>query len=344
MAEKKAAGITFDQVMGDLRAGHFAQVYVLMGEESYYIDQITDYIAANALSEEERDFNQTVVFGADVTSGQVADMARRYPMMAKRQVVIVKEAQNIRNWDRLESYLEKPQPTTVLVIAYKNGTISGKSKIVSRAQKIGVVFESKKKRDYELPVFIESYLKSKQCTIDYKSTLMIAEHIGADLSRLTSELDKVVLSMPETGDRRVTPEVVEQQIGISKDFNGYELRSAIAERNVLKANRILKYFYNNPKTGNAFMLIPILFSYFQNLMLAYYAPNKSNENELAKWLDLRSGWAAREYILGMRNYSGMKVMQIIGKIRETDAKSKGLDNPNTPVGELLKELVFFILH
>ena len=344
MAEKKATGTTFDTVMRDLRAGIFAPVYVLMGEESYYIDLVTDYIAEHALREEERDFNQTVVFGADVNAGQVADMARRYPMMAERQVVIVKEAQNIKNWDRLESYLEKPQPATVLVIAYKNGKIDGRKKILTIAQKAGVVFESKKKRDYELPSFIEAHLREKGCTIDNKSAQMIAEHIGADLSRLASELDKVVLSMSENEPKKVTPEIVERQIGVSKDFNGFELRSAIAERNVVKANRIINYFDKNPKSGSAFMLIPVLFTYFQNLMLAFYAPNKTNENDLAQWLDLRSGWAAREYMLGMRNYSGMKVMQIIGKIRETDAKSKGLDNPNTSIGELMKELVFFILH
>jgi DNA polymerase-3 subunit delta len=344
MAEKKATGTTFDTVMRDLRAGIFAHVYVLMGEESYYIDLVTDYIAEHALREEERDFNQTVVFGADVNAGQVADMARRYPMMAERQVVIVKEAQNIKNWERLESYLEKPQPSTVLVIAYKNGKIDGRKKILTIAQKAGVVFESKKKRDYELPSFIEAHLREKGCTIDNKSAQMIAEHIGADLSRLASELDKVVLSMSENEPKKVTPEIVERQIGVSKDFNGFELRSAIAERNVVKANRIINYFDKNPKSGSAFMLIPVLFTYFQNLMLAFYAPNKTNENDLAQWLDLRSGWAAREYMLGMRNYSGMKVMQIIGKIRETDAKSKGLDNPNTSIGELMKELVFFILH
>ena len=344
MAEKKATGTTFDTVMRDLRAGIFAPVYVLMGEESYYIDLVTDYIAEHALREEERDFNQTVVFGADVNAGQVADMARRYPMMAERQVVIVKEAQNIKNWERLESYLEKPQPSTVLVIAYKNGKIDGRKKILTIAQKAGVVFESKKKRDYELPSFIEAHLREKGCTIDNKSAQMIAEHIGADLSRLASELDKVVLSMSENEPKKVTPEIVERQIGVSKDFNGFELRSAIAERSVVKANRIINYFDKNPKSGSAFMLIPVLFTYFQNLMLAFYAPNKTNENDLAQWLDLRSGWAAREYMLGMRNYSGMKVMQIIGKIRETDAKSKGLDNPNTSIGELMKELVFFILH
>ena len=343
MAEKKSVGTTFETIMRDLKDGQYAPVYVLMGEESYYIDRITDYIAQHALREEERDFNQTVVFGADVSAGQVADLARRFPMMAERQVVIVKEAQNIKNWDRLEAYFEKPQLTTVLVLAYKNGTIDGRKKVVAKAQKCGVVFESKKKRDYELPAFIEGYLKTLQCTIDNKSSQMIADHIGADLSRLTSELDKVVMSLPEN-DRRITPEVVEQQIGVSKDFNGYELRSAIANRDILKANRIVKYFDSNPKSGSAFMLIPLLFSYFQNLMIAYYSPNRTNENEVAKWLDLRNGWAAREYVLGMRNYSGVKVMQIIDKIRETDAKSKGLDNPNTGVGELLKELVSFIFY
>ena len=151
MAEKKSGGTTFETIMHDLKAGQYAPVYVLMGEESYYIDRITDYIAEHVLREEERDFNQTVVFGADVSAGQVADLARRFPMMAERQVVIVKEAQNIKNWDRLEAYFEKPQPTTVLVLAYKNGTIDGRKKVVAKAQKCGVVFESKKKRDYELP-------------------------------------------------------------------------------------------------------------------------------------------------------------------------------------------------
>ena len=343
MAEKKQA-VTYEGIMKSLAEGVFSPIYILMGEESYFIDKITDYIAQHALSEEERDFNQTICFGIDVSSGQVADMARRFPMMAERQVVIVKEAQNIKNWDRLEQYFEKPQPSTVLVIAYKNGTIDGRKKILAKAQAAGgVVFESKKKRDHELGGFIEGYLKTQKATIDNKACQMVADHIGADLSRLVSELDKVVLSLPEN-NRRITPEIVEEQIGVSKEYNGYELRSAIANKDVLKVNRILKYFDSNPKSGSSFMLIPLLFSYFQNLMLAHYAPQKNNENSVAQFLDLRGGWAARDYIQGMRNYSGLKTMQIIQKIRETDAKSKGLDNPNTPVGDLLKELIFFILH
>lgn len=342
MAEKRQT-TTYESILSDLSEGKFAPLYILMGEESYFIDKITDFIAQNALREEERDFNQTVCFGSDVSAAAVADMARRYPMMAERQVVIVKEAQNIKQWDQLEQYFEKPQPTTVLVIAYKNGTIDGRKKILTKAQNAGaVIFESKKLYERDLPVFIVDYLKRHQATIDQKSCLMIAEHIGSDLSRLTSELDKVCLSMPE-GSRHITPEVVEEQIGVSKDFNGFGFRSAIANRDILKANQILKYFDSNPKSGGPFMLIPLLFNFFQNLMLAHYAPQKTDSG-VAQFLDLRSAWGAKEYMTGLRNYSGMKTMQIIQKIRETDAKSKGLDNPNTPVGDLMKELVFFILH
>lgn len=342
MAEKKT--VTYDALMRDLKAGTFAPVYILMGEEAYYIDKIADYITENALAAEERDFNQDVVFGADTTANRIVDMARQFPMMAQRRVVIVKEAQNIKNWDRLEKYFEHPVQSTVLVLCYKNGVIDGRKKILPKAATVGVVFESKKKRDYELPSFIDFYLKTNgKATIDNKSVQMIADHIGADLSRLTSELDKLILALPQT-DRRVTPDIVEQHIGVSKDFNAFELRSAIVNRDVLKANRILDYFNKNPKTGSNFMLIPMLFSYFQSLLIAYYAPKPHTEENVARWLDLRGGWAARDYITGMRNYTGVKVMQIIAKIRETDAKSKGLDNPNTPVGELLRELIFFILH
>jgi DNA polymerase-3 subunit delta len=172
---------------------------------------------------------------------------------------------------------------------------------------------------------------------------MIADAIGSDLSRLTSELDKVLLGLPE-GDRRVTPQIVEDQIGVSKDYNAFELRDAIVNRNILKANQIIKYFDENPKAGGLYALLPLVFNYFQNLMIAYYCPQKGSQEALAQWLDMRSPWGAKDYLTGMKNYSAMKVMQIIGKIREIDAKSKGLDNPNTPPGELMKELIFFTFH
>ena len=335
--------MTYEGIMRELMEGKYRPVYYLHGEESYYIDKISDYIAEHALQPEERDFNQTIMFGSDVSASQIADVCRRYPMMAERQVVIVKEAQNLKSTEALEKYLKQPMATTVLVMCHKNGKIDGrKREYVKAIQQAGILFESAKLRERDLPAFIEGYLKRKNASIDPKSTQLIADAIGADLNRLTSELDKVLISLPEES-RRVTPQVVEDQIGVSKDFNGFELRDAIVNRNIFKANQIMNYFYKNPKAGSIYSFLPMMFNYFQNLMLAYYAPKKTQEG-VAEWLELRSPWAAKDYMTGMRNYSGMKVMQIIQKIREIDAKSKGLDNPNTPPEELMKELIFFILH
>ena len=342
MAEAK--NVTFDSIMRDLEARKFVPVYYLMGEEAYYIDKIADYIADHVLQPEERDFNQTVLFGSDVNASQIADYARRYPMMSEYQVLIVKEAQNIKQTEALEKYFKAPMTSTILVMCHKNGTLDGrKREYVKAIQAAGVLFESKKLKERELPAFIENYLKARQVGIDPKSTQMIADNIGADLSRLVGELDKVILSLPEQ-DRRVTPQVVEDQIGVSKEFNGFELRDAIVNRNVYKANLIIKYFDENPKAGSIYSFLPMLFNYFQNLMIAYYSPNNKSQEAVADWLELRSPWAAKDYMTGMRNYAAMKVMQIISKIREIDAKSKGLDNPNTPPGELMKELIFYILH
>ena len=336
--------VTYDSVMSELKARHFKPIYYLMGDESYYIDKISDWIAENVLQPEERDFNQTVLFGSDVNASQIVDAAKRYPMMSEYQVLIVKEAQNVKNVEPLEKYLKAPMPSTILVMCHKNGTIDGrKREYVKAIQQAGVLFESKKLRERDLPAFIEQYLKAHGASIDPKSTQMIADYIGADLSRLTSELGKVLLGLPEQ-DRRVTPQVVEARIGVSKDFNAFELRDAIVNRNILKANQIIKYFDENPKAGGLYALLPMLFNYFQNLMLSYYCPQKDSQEALAQWLDMKSPWGVRDYMTGMRNYSGMKVMQIISKIREIDAKSKGLDNPNTPPGELMRELIFFTLH
>ena len=342
MAEKKK--VTFDGIMRDLEARNFAPVYYLHGDESYYIDQISDYIAKHALAPEERDFNQTILFGSDVNAAQVVDAARRYPMMAQHQVVIVKEAQNIKQTDALQKYFEKPMKSTILVMCHKNGKIDGrKREYVKAIEQAGILFESMKLKDFTLPSFIVDYLAQKQVSIDMKSAQMIAEHIGSDLSRLTSELEKVQISLPE-GKKTITPQVVEDQLGVSKDFNGFELKDAIVNRNVYKANQIIDYFDKNPKAGSLYSFLPLLFNYFQNLLIAFYAPDRNSQESVAQWLGLKSYYFVKDYMTGMRNYTAMKVMNIIGKLREIDAKSKGLDNPNTPPGELMKELVFFILH
>lgn len=342
MAETK--NVTYSSIMKELQSGQYRPVYYLMGDESYYIDKICDYIAEHALKPEERDFNQTIMFGSDVNASQIADAARRYPMMAERQVIIVKEAQNLKNTDALEKYLKQPSITTVLVICHKNGKIDGrKREYVKAIQQAGILFESQKLKERELPTFIENFVKQKNASIDPKSTQLIADAIGADLSRMVSELEKVLLGLPE-GDRRITPQVVEDRIGVSKDFNGFELRDAIVNRNVFKANQIINYFDKNPKAGSLYSFLPMLFNYFQNLMIAFYSPNKGSQEAVASWLELRSPWAAKDYMTGMRNFTAMKTMQIISKLREIDAKSKGLDNPNTPPEELMKELIFYILH
>ena len=342
MAENKI-GISYEQLMRDLKARKFSPIYILMGEESYYIDKISDYIAENVLKPEERDFNQTIVFGSDVSSAQIADMAKGYPMMAEHRVVIVKESQNLRSTEPLEKYFKNPVKSTVLVLCHKNGSIDKRKKIYTAANSTGIIFESKKLYERELPGFIDGYLKLNKATIEPKAAQMIADHIGADLHRLTSELDKVLITLPEN-DRRVTPEIVEREIGISKEYNIFEFRNAIVQRDVLKANRIVKYFDSNQKAGSLFAVLPNLFSYFQNLMIVWYTPNKADKNALLTSLELRNPWQLKEYEIGLRNYSAMKTMQIISKIREVDAKSKGLDNRETSSGDLLKELVFFILH
>ena len=341
MAETKNA--TFDSIMHDLKQRNYLPIYYLMGEESFYIDKISDYIAENVLTPEERDFNMTVMYGTDVTGKDAVEVAWRYPMMSAHQVVIVKEAQKLKGLEPLEKYVEKPLASTILVFCHKYGVADRRKKVYSEMAKVGVVFESKKLRDRDLIPFIGKYLQARGASIDPKSEQIIADSIGPDLNRLTSELDKVLIALP-ADDKRVTPEVVERQIGVSKDFNTFELRDAIVNRNVYKANQIANYFDINPKAGSFYQILPLLFNYFQNLIIAFYCPQRGSQEAVAKWLDLKSPWAAKDYMTGMRNYSGMKVMQIISKIREIDAKSKGIDNPYTPSGELMKELIFFILH
>ena len=336
-------GKTFQDIMKDLKSRRFSPIYILMGEEAYYIDQITNYIAENVLTPAEQDFNLNICFGADVSAVQVTDMAKRFPMMAEYQVVIVKEAQNIHSLDALEKYLKNPAKTTILVWCHKNGKIDARKKVISLAEAHGVVFESKKLKEYQLAGFMQNYLAAKKITIEPKATQMMADHIGADLSRLTSELDKVALSLSEN-DKRITPDIVEKEVGVSKNFNTFELRDAIVNRNVFKANQIVNYFISNPKAGSLYSFFPLLFSYFQNLMIVFYSPNNKSESDIAQILGLKNNWGAKEYIIGMRNYSARKTMDIIAKIREVDAKSKGLNNVSTGAGDLMKEVIFFILH
>lgn len=333
---------TYEEIVRNLKNRTYAPVYFLMGEEDYYIDRISDYILDTVLTETEKEFNQTVLFGMDTDINTVINAARRYPMMSEHQVVVVKETQNLKNLENLTYYLQKPMPSTILVLCYKHGVLDRRKKIAAEIEKNGVLFESKKLKDSQLPGFISTYLKRKKVEIEPKASEMMAEFVGTDLSRMTGELDKLIITLPE-GQKRITPEQIEKNIGISKDFNNFELRNALIEKDVLKANMIVKYFDENPKNNPLQMTLAVLFNFFSNLMLAYYAPQKTDQG-IAAQLGLRSAWQAKDYMNAMQRYTGVKVMQIINAIRNCDAKSKGVGNTSATNGELLRELVYFILH
>lgn len=330
------------KILQDIRNKTFAPVYFLMGDEPYYIDLICDTIVANVLSESERDFNQTILYGADIEDfGIVINTAKRFPMMAQHQLVVVKEAQMIRSIESLTYYLQKPLRSTILVICYK-GSYKSK-KILAEIGKVGVLYESKKLYENQLPAFISNYLAEKRMTIDPKASAMMADFIGADLNRLTGELDKLAITLPE-GQTRITAESVERNIGISKDFNNFELLNAIINRNVYKANLIVRYFEQNPKNNPLVVTISVLFNFFANLMLCYFAPDKS-ENGLVGELKLRSAFQARDYIVAMRNYNAFKCIEIIDCIRRSDAKSKGVNSgAMSQDSDILREMVFRIMH
>ena len=284
---------TYEEIARELKNRIYKPVYYLMGEESYYIDRISEYIAQTVLNENEKEFNQTIVYGADTDIATVINAAKRYPMMSKYQVVIVKEAQNIKNIEELVYYLQKPLDSTILVLCHKHGTLDRRKKLAAEIEKVGVLFESKKIKDAQLPGFISSYLKRRSVEIEPKASEMMAEFVGADLSRMAGELEKLIITLPR-GQKRITPEQIERNIGISKDYNNFELRNALVAKDVFKANQIIKYFEENPKTNPLQMTLSVLFNFFSNLMLAYYAPDKS-EQGIANQLGLKSSWQSKDY-------------------------------------------------
>lgn len=334
--------MTYEDIAKDIKNGKFAPVYLLMGEEDYYIDRISDYIVEKALDENEKEFNLTIMYGLDTDMASVVNNAKRYPMMSEHQVVVVKEAQNLRSWEELSFYMQKPLTSTILVFCYKHGTMDRRKKIVAEIEKNGVVFESKKLKENLLPGFITTYMKRRKMEIDDTAAQLMAEFVGNDLNRLAGELDKLIITMPKDRNR-ITPVEIERNIGISKDYNNFELKNALITKDTLKANKIVKYFSDNPKSNPLQPTLALLFNYFSNLMVAYYAPERT-ENGLAAYLGLKSPWLAKEYIAGMKAYTGVKVMNIITQIRLCDARSKGIGNVSLSPGELLRELVYFILH
>ena len=340
MAKKE---FTYESICKDIADRKYAPVYVLMGEEPFFIDQITDLLVDNVLTEEERDFNQSIFYGADADAVSVINAARRFPMMAEHQLIVVKEAQLMRDIELLTAYVKHPLASTVLVINYKYKSLDRRKNLAAAVEKNGILFESKKIPDYKMPGFITGLLQQRSLSIDVKAAQMLSDFLGNDLNRLSKELDKLAIIMAETSSKRVTPELIERNIGISKEYNNFELIKALSAKDVLKANRIAQYFEKNPKNNPLQMTLAVLFNYFSNLLIAYYSKDKS-ESGLMAAMGLRSAFQLKDYQMGMKHYSAMKVFFSIGEIRKTDAASKGVDNASASDADLLKELLYKIMH
>ncbi|MCU4175728.1 DNA polymerase III subunit delta [Carboxylicivirga sp. N1Y90] len=333
--------MTFEQIIQDLKQKKYKPIYFLMGDEGYYIDEITNYISNNVLSEEEKGFNQTTLYGKDIEAEDVIMAARRYPMMAQHQVIIVKEAQNIARIEDLLVYSENPLNSTVLVINYRYKTLDKRKKLYKSIAKNGILFESKKLRDYEVPKWVNSYLQSKGKTIDAKASALLAEFLGTDLSKITHELDKLELAIGASV-KQITSAHIEKNIGVSKDYNNFELQKAVLAKDVSKANKIILAFGRNPKAYPIQVTTVTLFSCFQKLLSYYYLPDKS-KHSVASALKINP-FFVQDYTTGARHYPAKKVIQVISLLREYDMKSKGFNSSTTEPGELLKELVFKIMH
>lgn len=338
-----AAELSYIQIMSELKSGTYRPIYYLMGDEPYFIDRISDYIEGHAIPEEERDFNQIVVYALDISMQTVLERARSYPMMGERQVIIVKEAQHLaKDTELLSAYLTMPQPSTVLVFCHKNGTLDKRKNVASEIAAKGILFTSKQLKDEQVLHFVSELASAKGLAIDSKSCSMMVEFVGSDLSRISQEVEKLAAALP-TGIGSITPELIERLVGISKDYNVFEFRDAIVRKNIFKANQIAAYYEKNQKNYPIQMVSAVLFQYFANLMLAWYAPVKT-EQGIADQLGLRSTWGVKEYLTGMKNYSAYDVMRIISELRYTDARSKGVDTTNNTTEGLLREMVFSILH
>jgi DNA polymerase-3 subunit delta len=328
-------------IVSDIKKGQLKPIYFLMGEEPYYIDRIADFIEDNVLSEEEKGFNQMVLYGRDVSVEEIIDQAKRYPMMSEKQVVIIKEAQDLsRTIDKLLSYVENPQPSTILVICYKYKKIDKRKALYKAIIKTGLVYESKKLYENQVADWIRRVLAGKNYKIDGKASAMLVEFLGNDLSKINNEIEKLKVVLPSGAT--ITPEDIERNIGISKDFNNFELRKAVGERNIIKVNQIITYFGRNQRANPIVMSIALLHSFFTQL-LVYHSLSDKSRNNVAKALKINPFFVS-DYTAAAKNYPIKKVTRVISLLREADLKSKGVQANALPEEEILKELMFKILH
>ena len=323
-----------------IKKGDVKPIYFLTGEEPYFIDKISDYIEDHVLQEEEKGFNQMILYGRDVSIDDIVGNAKRFPMMAEKQVIIVKEAQDLsRNIEQLTAYAENPQPSTVLVFNYKYKKLDKRKKLYKAVAKTGVLYENKRLYENQVVDWIQKEMHSRGYQISPKAAQMLLEFLGNQLDKIDNELKKLQLIAPK--GTIITPELIEENIGISKDFNIFELRKAIGMKDTLKAHRIINYFSRNEKDHPMVVTVGLLFSFFSQLQ-QYHALTDQSEANVAKTLKVNR-FFVKDYVTAARNYNMKKVSSIISFLRDTDVKGKGVGAANVPQGDLLKELLFKIM-
>lgn len=343
--------MTYEEIFSNLKKKIYHPIYFLMGDETYFIDKISDYISDNVLTEAEKGFNQTILYGKDTEPHNIIANARRFPMMSNYQVIIIREAQNIKDLiskekskekskPPFELYLENPLKSTILVFCYKYKSIDKRTVIAKLIDKTGVLYEAKKIYDNQLPAWIINYLKNQQYTITPQAAAMLSEYLGADLSKVVNELDKLIISLP--AGMQITPDHIEKNIGISKEFNVFELQNALGERDLLRANRIINYFGANPASNPIPVVIASLFSYFSKILNYHFLDDKS-QNNVASVLQVHP-FFVKTYIAASKNYNIKKLVEIISILREFDMKSKGWGNVSATPCDLQREMIYRILH
>ncbi|MDA3906274.1 MAG: DNA polymerase III subunit delta [Bacteroidales bacterium] len=330
----------FDDVLKDLKNKIYYPVYLLAGNEAFFIDELTNFIDDNILNSMEKEFNQTIVYGLDSNVFDLISMARRFPMMANHQVLIVREAQHLKESDKLAEYLKNPLKSTILVLAYKHKSLDKRTKLYKQAKEKGVVFNSLRLWDNQVPIWIEKRISSLGYTIDFRESFILAEYLGADLAKIDNELKKMCLNI--SPGSRITDTLIEENVGISKDYNVFELLQALIKRDVMKANRIVNYFAANPKENSIFMVLPVMHNFFFRTMVLSQLKNKE-PREIAAKLSIKPSLVG-QYQQALGQYRVMKLASIIEEIKNYDLKAKGLGNVNASQGELLRELTYKILH
>ena len=333
--------MTFEEIFRQLNKKSYSPIYFLMGEEPYFIDRITEHIADHVLTEEEKTFNLMILYGGDTDVPTVINTARRFPMMASRHVVIVREAQNLDKIEDLIHYVENPLKSTLLVINYKYKKLDKRKKLFKALEKNSILFESRRLYDDKIPPWINSYLLSRGKKIEPKAAVILTEYLGNDLGKIANELEKLIIVLKSEQDI-ITAAYIERNIGISKDYNNFELNNALAQRNVLKANRIVQYFGANQKNHPLALTITSIYFFFSRVLRYHFLPDKSSRN-VASALKIEP-FFIREYETAARNYTTAKTVRVISLLREYDLKSKGFGNVSAVPGELLKELIYKIIH